>query len=211
MTTWEDCYRQGRGVLMYPDEVIVQTLYHLGLNSGTALDVGCGSGRHLKMLWEKGLIARGVDGSATARDVAVALGLPRSSIDVKRFPPLDYTSNMFELVLAVNVLEHNIQFDREELLREIYRVMKPGGCFISRHVIWKGYLPQGAIQTIEDKTFERTDDTILHCYTQKEIEKTWMAAGFQYLQYGELEGRYPWMSWDVDNQIYVIAHKGEIR
>jgi len=197
--------------MVYPDEVIVQTLHHLKLHQGEALDVGCGSGRHLKMLWDRGFIARGVDGSITARDIAVALGLPRGSITVDTFPPLRFTSGFFDLILAVNVLEHNIKLDREELLREIHRVMKPGGCFISRHVLWESYIPKGAGEMIEDRTFERENDTILHCFRKGEILEMWEGVGFKNLQVGKLSGWYPWLPWEEDSQMYVVAYKSTNR
>jgi len=205
--TWEDCYQRGDGNLRYPDEVIVQTIHHLELPPSKALVVGSGSGRHVRMLIDKGFQPYGVDGSYTARRTAIAHGVPKGLLTTEQFPPLRYPDDDFGLVLAVNVLEHNLWADRQSLLREIYRVLSPGGCFISRHVKDTGYMPQNATKKLETNTYERKNDTFVHYFTRQEILVDWEDAGFSIVQLGTLDAEYKWMPWLYDNQFYVVAYK----
>ena len=54
---------------------------------GTALDVGCSTGRHLHILGERGIAAYGIDTSAAAVALARASGLDARLADALRFTP----------------------------------------------------------------------------------------------------------------------------
>lgn len=96
-----------------------------------ALDVGCNRGSIeflFQTLYPEKAAATAIDGidvSAQAIRQASELGLQNCHFQVysgSRFP---YPSATFDLVVLVEVLEHVPA--KEELLREIQRVLKPGG------------------------------------------------------------------------------------
>jgi SAM-dependent methyltransferase len=93
------------------------------------LDVGCGTGHHLKALRDRGYHAVGVDGSGAM--LREARGLDRSAplaqSDVTALP---FRSASFDAALSVEV--HRYLPEPLPLLREIARVLRPGGaCFVT--------------------------------------------------------------------------------
>jgi SAM-dependent methyltransferase len=93
------------------------------------LDVGCGTGHHLKALRARGYEAVGVDGSgamlAQARGVDAAAPLAQSDVTA-----LPFRSASFDAALSVEV--HRYLEDPLPLWREIARVLRPGGhCFVT--------------------------------------------------------------------------------
>ena len=89
-----------------------------------ALDVGCGTGHHLADLRQRGFEVSGVDGSPemVARARARNQGVPIECADVEALP---FPSGRFDLVLCIEVLRY--LRDPAGCLREIARVMRPGG------------------------------------------------------------------------------------
>ena len=89
-----------------------------------ALDVGCGTGHHLRDLTARGFDAAGVDGSdamlAEARIAAPAAALARAEVDALPFPNAG-----FDLALCIEVLRYLP--DPEPCLAEMARVLRPGG------------------------------------------------------------------------------------
>jgi len=86
------------------------------------LDVGCGTGANLKMLADYGT-AEGVDISSQAVDFCRERGL--DSVKLGAIEQLPYENNSFELVTALDVIEH--LDDDVAGLREIRRVLRPDG------------------------------------------------------------------------------------
>ena len=86
------------------------------------LDVGCGTGANLKMLATYGQ-AEGVDISSQAVDFCRERGL--NSVKLGAIEHLPYETDSFELVTALDVIEH--LDDDVAGLREIRRVMRRDG------------------------------------------------------------------------------------
>jgi len=210
---WDDCYRAGFGNLRYPDEAIAQTIHHLGLR-GWALDVGCGSGRHVRMLDEMGFTVWGIDGSPEAVELAKpSMASPDVvAVTESEFPPILFGDGEFDLVLCANVLEHNMAPTREGIVGEIHRVLKPGGTLVSRESRYNGNPPDGAGEIVEDFTWERKGDTILHLFQQAELAELMTRGGFprEGVRMGFLEGWFPWIPWRGLSQFYAVVTKEEL-
>jgi glycosyltransferase involved in cell wall biosynthesis/SAM-dependent methyltransferase len=91
----------------------------------TVLDCGCGMGFYLMTMGKlRNLNLVGVDGDVARLDWAEREQVPArlASVDIHDLP---FASNSFDRVLMTEVLEH-IADDRMAM-REIYRILKPGG------------------------------------------------------------------------------------
>ncbi len=89
------------------------------------LDIGCGSGAVLDFFKAKGYQAEGVDMSEAALEYCDKKGL---SVKQGRAEELLYSDNSFDIIIASDVLEHID--DTTSVLKEIKRILKPGGIFI---------------------------------------------------------------------------------
>lgn len=103
------------------------------------LDAGCGTGRNLVYLLQSGFEVFGVDESnealAQTRRLATELAphLPLDNFRVEPVEKMSYPDAGFDVVLSSAVLH----FARDEgqwqsMVREMWRVLKPGGIFFAR-------------------------------------------------------------------------------
>lgn len=94
------------------------------------LDVGCGGGFTCEFLAQRGAIVTGVDQSAAciaaARSHAATSHLP-ISYQIAPAEALPIAAHTLDAVVCVDVLEHVA--DLTQTLKEIHRVLKPGGVF----------------------------------------------------------------------------------
>jgi ubiquinone/menaquinone biosynthesis C-methylase UbiE/catechol 2,3-dioxygenase-like lactoylglutathione lyase family enzyme len=95
----------------------------VGDGPGSLLEVGVGSGRLLSALAGRGWDVTGID--AAPRMVELARGrLPDAKLEVARAEELPFADASFDAVVAIGVLEY---VDLEESLRQLARVLRPGG------------------------------------------------------------------------------------
>lgn len=97
------------------------------------LDVGCGTGHHLKALRARGYDAVGVDGSGAmlAEALQTDASAPLAQCDVGTLP---FRAETFDAALSVEVLRYLDQ--PLPMLREIVRVLRPGGRCLVTAVPW---------------------------------------------------------------------------
>jgi len=95
------------------------------------IDLGCGSGRHLIYLAKRGFDVYGFDiskhGIKIARDwlKKEKLGAGFKVGDV--YKKLPYKDNSFDALISTQTLYHNRISSIRKLIREIERILKPGG------------------------------------------------------------------------------------
>jgi len=95
----------------------------VGDGPGSLLEVSVGSGRLLARLAERGWDVAGVD--AAPRMLELARGrAPGVRLEAARAEELPFEDESFDAVVAVGVLEYG---DLEAALRELARVLRPGG------------------------------------------------------------------------------------
>src|SRR5215472_16260151 len=124
---------EGRADWLEPEPDVIALLPELqARGTRTALDLGCGVGRHALLLAEHGLVVEAIDGSATglavARETAqargIALGLRQGNADA-----LPFDDGSFDFVLSWNVIHHGTLGDVGRRVAEIWRVMRPGALY----------------------------------------------------------------------------------
>ena len=97
----------------------------------TVLDVGCAGGFMSEALDARGAAVTGIDPAEDAIAAAQAhahKGSRDIRYDVGVGEALPYADESFDAVVCVDVLEHVA--DLEQVIREIARVLKPGGLFL---------------------------------------------------------------------------------
>jgi ubiquinone/menaquinone biosynthesis C-methylase UbiE len=132
---WDRHYESAKSELLYPDENLVRLLRKQLINAAdaaamTAIDLGCGSGRHLKLLAECGVTAIvGIDASATALDISRKHHPgPLLQGDNKRIPLKD---RIADIVIAWGSLHYSNKIDLIAMLEEINRILKKDGCLFA--------------------------------------------------------------------------------
>lgn len=150
-----------------------------------ALDVGCGTGHHLRELVERGFDAAGTDGSpamlAEARRMNPEAELYQADVEALPFP-----DSTFDLVLCIEVLRY--LRDPRASIAEMARVLRPGGvCLATVSPLFSvnGYPLVNRLALV----LPRTDLVRLKQYfvTQPHARRQFGQAGFASV---ELEGVY---------------------
>ncbi|MBW7452498.1 class I SAM-dependent methyltransferase [Paenibacillus sepulcri] len=195
ISIWEDIYNSHESNLSYPDENLVRISHRLFQKETHAkiLDYGFGSGSNLIHLAQKGFELHGVEISETAirnlKDKLSKMDMPAHlhSIRDKKIP---YEDQFFDVVVAWQVLYYNDWSSLEMAIKEIDRILRPGGIFLGtmgaigdfshRHSnplgdsIFESTVPgqEGAIVMIVEQ------DQLYRCFKNKNI--TIGKFGFEY-------------------------------
>lgn len=121
-------------IICYEQETRAQTVLDLlAVKPGERiLDVGCGNARDMSRILESGGQVVGVDISEgmveAARQELECVGKSGMTLQVGDVTCLDFPDAYFDKVLCSEVIEHIP--DASQALREIYRVLRPGGSLV---------------------------------------------------------------------------------
>ena len=103
------------------------------------LDAGCGPGRNLVYLLRSGFEVFGVDESSAAieqtRRLAAALAahLPQDNFRIEPVERMSFTDAGFDVVISSAVLHFaGDEAQWQSMVKEMWRVLKPGGIFFAR-------------------------------------------------------------------------------
>jgi len=143
------------------------------------LDLGCGSGKHILYLAERGFDTYGIDLSERAIEVARKLfDEKKLNVDLKIgniFERLPYDSDSFDAIISFRVINHGKREDIENLIREMNRVLKSDGLVfvtVSKPSKKPKELPK--IKRLDQRTsmnLEGEEAGVIHFLFNKEILK----------------------------------------
>ena len=173
---WEKEYRTGRGKWRGT------TNFELQLPPGSrVLEVGCGNGKHLSSLFNKGFQVHGIDVSPTAIKLAKEKAeFHHAAVDLRvaDATELPYENGYFDAVFLFHVLGHLSQAEREKAALEAYRVLKKGGIgyFRDFHV---SDLRFGQGVQVEERTFRKGNNVWVHYFTEMEAAELLEGVGFR--------------------------------
>jgi len=132
MKQWDEIYKRYGRFPANPQEGM-ETIVEVfkGHNIKKVLDLGCGSGRHLIYLAERGFEVYGIDIAETGIKIAKDwLNEKNLRADLKIgsvYETLPYEDNFFDAVISIRVMHHARIEDIRKAIKDIERVLKPNG------------------------------------------------------------------------------------
>lgn len=127
---WNSHYKKNKSVLSYPDENLVRLVAgEMNKTCGrilNAIDIGCGSGRHMALLDESGIeTVYGSDYSLNALNICREAGYPLViNCDNKDLP---FRNETFDIAVAWGSLHYSTKEDTRTMLDEVKRIIKKDG------------------------------------------------------------------------------------
>jgi ubiquinone/menaquinone biosynthesis C-methylase UbiE len=144
------------------------------------LDVGCGTGEHLKRAQKHGLQATGIE-PAAGMLAAARKQLPSTRIEQGVATQLPFEDGQFDAVLMIEVLRYLHRSDIGLALREARRVLRPGGVIfvtlVNRWALDGFYIHQRARQLLKRSQFNATNP-FCEFFTPGKAERALKEAGF---------------------------------
>jgi len=144
MPDWNDIFTEQGRVFEEPHQDMAR-LVEIFRNRDVAriLDLGCGTGRHLVFLSKMGFEMYGFDASPRALSLARQwldeMGLTADIQTHRMEEPFPYGGGFFDAVISIQVIHHNLMTDVLTTVREVERVIRPGGVlFVSVPVMQMG-------------------------------------------------------------------------
>lgn len=144
MPDWDEIFTEQGRVFEEPHRDMTR-LVELFRNRDVTriLDLGCGTGRHLVFLSRMGFEMYGLDASPRALSLARQWldeeGLTADIRTHRMEEPFPYGGGLFDAVISIQVLHHNLMADILTTVREVERVIRPSGIlFISVPVMHMG-------------------------------------------------------------------------
>jgi SAM-dependent methyltransferase len=134
---WDEIFRREGRVYLEPfarfPKVVSDFREH---GCGRLLDLGCGSGRHVVQFAKEGFHVWGLDGSPNglhlAREWLLEDGLSAGLVQSDMREPLPFPDCAFDGLLSTQVIHHALIAQVRGTIREIWRVLAPGGlAFVS--------------------------------------------------------------------------------
>lgn len=177
---WDAHYTRDRSRQSYPDENLVRLLSKL--EPGPALDLGCGSGRHLALLADLGYgPIYGCDSSANAVELCRER-YPGAEVFVVAPEGASFLTPLcsasLAAVVAWGVLHYNSPEEILGVLAETGRLLAPGGKFL------------GTLRGAGDSHFSSNGDMLgaaIRFFSESEARGLLEGAGFTNVQLGYAE------------------------
>jgi SAM-dependent methyltransferase len=118
-----------------PPELLVRLVESGKITPCRTIDLGCGTGNYAIWLASKGFDVTGVDLAPTAigiaRENAVAKGEQCHFIVADVLGDLSEVEGMFSFAFDWELLHHIFPEDREKYVENVYRLLNPGGKYLS--------------------------------------------------------------------------------
>ena len=140
---WEtEVYAKGRQVNRWPFSDLVSDIMNdtagRDCSELSVLDLGCGTGNNVWFFLDTGMRASGIDISPTAIEMAGKrirdLGFEQPDLRVGSITELPWPDGVFDFVIDRGTLSYLLLDEIAATVREVSRVLKPGGKFFSYYL-----------------------------------------------------------------------------
>ena len=154
---------------MEPDEIIS---FLKDRHAQNVCDAGCGCGIYTAKLLYHGFTVSGFDISEDAVQIAKNHA---GAADLKTADILStgYPSSHFDAVVSIDVLDHMSFADATQALKELYRIVKPGGCIcFTLDAMDDEYAAEPHTRNAQGDliyTDGKWNGMVFHAYTRREI------------------------------------------
>jgi ubiquinone/menaquinone biosynthesis C-methylase UbiE len=148
------------------------------------LDIGCGTGEHLKQLFDYGFDVIGIEPSENMRKYAED-GLPKGRVINGSILNLPFEDKSFDFVYAIEVFRYLDKEDNARGFKEIFRVLKPGGLFFGTFLNFyasDGFTLLTALRRLKKQWFGKSLKFHSEFETPKKLEKKLLITGFSEVQ-----------------------------
>jgi SAM-dependent methyltransferase len=156
MPTWNELFRQEEFRWLKPHSHVVDFVPLLKRKGARrVLDLGCGAGRHTVYLASEGFEVCGVDIADNGLDHTRAwLARENLSAELKRgdIEQIPFPDAHFDAVLSIYVIYHKTLAGMRQSIKEVYRVLRPGGLALISLQSKRGYRYREGVE-IEPDTF----------------------------------------------------------
>jgi tellurite methyltransferase len=184
MTSTQDLQEQFGSIDIYLFDQLLKGRITSGMR---VLDAGCGSGRNLVYFFRSGFNTSGVDQSSEAiaqiRSLAAQLApyLPVDNFRVAAIEQMPFGDESFDVVISSAVLH----FARDEshwhsMVREMWRVLKPGGIFFARLASTIGM--EDKVKQIEGRRYHLPDGSDRFLVDEQMLLATTKTLGGEWLE-----------------------------
>ena len=151
-----------------PPDILSRLVDNETIKPCKIIDLGCGTGNYVIYLARKGFEATGIDISASAIDMAKKSaeekGIKCNFINADVLGDMIEITGLFDFAYDWEGLHHIFPEDREKYINNVYRLLKPGGQYLS--VCFSEESPQFGG---EGKYRKTPLDTILYFSSEDEI------------------------------------------
>lgn len=139
------------------------------VKKGRMLDLGCGEGRHAIFFAKKGFSAYGVDYSKEALKKA-KMNSKKVNFKHANIFNLSYENDFFDLIVDVGLLHHIKKKDWNKYLKNVIRVLKPGGYYFCSQFSKNSSSIRGILVSKLKRNWNIVGNFYDHFFTKKEYK-----------------------------------------
>jgi ubiquinone/menaquinone biosynthesis C-methylase UbiE len=148
------------------------------------LDVGCGPGHQMRRLRNKGFEVFGVEPAERMREIARSR-LPTGTVWDASALDLPFENETFDLVYEIEVFRYLAHDDNLQGLREVFRVLKPGGTFFGTFAnlfAMDGFQVLEGLRSLRERWAHHARRWHTEFETPKSLERMLRSAGFSLVE-----------------------------
>jgi SAM-dependent methyltransferase len=152
--------------------------------SAKILDVGCGIGHQMQGLRSKGFEVCGVEPADNMRKIARSR-LPAGTVRDGSVLDLPFANETFDFVYVIEVFRYLAHDDNLQGLREVFRVLRPGGVFFGTFVnlfAMDGFRVLEELRSLREKWTHQPRRYHTEFETPKSLERMLHYAGFSLVE-----------------------------